>query len=82
VDDSSCIIVDVQMRGMSGLELQQILRARGDAVPIIFVTAFADDERLRERLLAGGAFCVLGKPFADEGLIRCLGEALQGDRDA
>jgi FixJ family two-component response regulator len=53
VDDSSCLITDVQMPGMSGLDLQDCLIGRGSCVPIIFITAFPKDT-IRRRAQAGG----------------------------
>jgi FixJ family two-component response regulator len=81
VNDSSCLVVDVQMPRMSGVELQRVLRARGHAVPMIFVTAFPD-EGVRERLLKAGAVGFLSKPFDDQSLIKCLDGALNRANDA
>ena len=53
VDDSSCLITDMQMPGMSGLDLQDCLIGRGSCVPIIFITAFSKDT-IRRRAQAGG----------------------------
>jgi FixJ family two-component response regulator len=75
--DSSCVIADVQMPTMSGLELQACLLARRCRVPFIFITAFALDD-VRVRALKAGATCFLAKPFAGEALINCLETALQG----
>ncbi|WP_304170621.1 response regulator transcription factor [Phenylobacterium aquaticum] len=60
--DAACLILDVQMPGMTGLELQARLKADGDARPIIFMTA-QGDPRVRARALAAGALEVLAKPF-------------------
>jgi len=73
---SLCLISDVQMPGMSGLDLQTRLAAQGLRVPIIFITAFPDD-RIRSRALAQGAVCVLDKPFEREALLRCIDMALK-----
>jgi FixJ family two-component response regulator len=79
--DTSCLIADVQMPGLSGVELQDRLTAAGNRTPIIFVTAFPE-ERIRARALAGGACGFLSKPFSDESLIGCLDKALaHRDRD-
>ena len=78
VDDTSCLIADVQMPGISGLELQSHLIAEGRRMPVIFVTAFPE-ERARERALKAGAFGFLGKPFDEENLIACLDKALRND---
>ena len=56
VNDTSCLIADVQMPAMSGLELQSLLRAQGRALPIIFITAFPE-ESVRKRALDAGAIC-------------------------
>ena len=80
LDDTSCLILDVQMPGMSGLELQELLAARGCRLPIIFITAHPE-ECIRDRALAAGAVCFLRKPFAAQELIQCLDSALeQNDR--
>lgn len=70
-----CLIVDVKMPGLSGLELQERLNSAGDRPPTIFMTSYSD-EATRSRAFAGGASNFLGKPVDDEILIRCLGAAL------
>src|SRR5262245_2026900 len=80
MNDTSCLITDVQMPGLSGIELQSILIARGNDTPMIFVTAFPE-ERLRKRALDAGAIAFLSKPFAEERLIECLQTALQRRKD-
>jgi FixJ family two-component response regulator len=77
LNDTSCVIADVQMPAMSGLELQACLLAQGCRVPFIFITAFALDDA-RVRALNAGAICFLAKPFSVEALINCLETALQG----
>src|ERR1700692_3262893 len=67
LDDLSCVIADVQMPGMSGVELQAHLLTQGYRVPFIFFTAFPD-ERIRGQALGAGAFWHLPKPFAAERL--------------
>jgi FixJ family two-component response regulator len=69
--DTSCLILDVHMKGLSGIELQERLIAEGRHTPIIFVTALTD-ERIRSRALDAGAIGFLSKPFSDEKLTRCL----------
>ena len=76
LDDFCCIITDVQMPAMSGVQLQDYLRSQGYRVPFIFVTAFPD-ERIRARALAGGAICYLTKPFDSNRLVHSLQAALQ-----
>jgi FixJ family two-component response regulator len=78
VQDTSCLITDVQMPGMSGIDLQARLIADGHRTPVIFVTAFPE-ERVRVRVLEAGAFGFLSKPFDDDCLIECLDKALKGD---
>jgi FixJ family two-component response regulator len=77
LNDTSCVIADVQMPAMSGLELQACLLAQGCRVPFIFITAFALEDA-RVRALKAGAICFLAKPFSGEALINCLETALQG----
>jgi FixJ family two-component response regulator len=76
VADTACLIADVQMPGMSGVDLQARLIADGYRTPIIFVTAFPA-ERVRARALKAGAICFLVKPFSRDRLIACIGKALQ-----
>ena len=78
VNDTSCLITDVQMPGMSGIELQSVLAARRDSTPVIFITAYAH-EGIRARLLDAGAVCILSKPFNDQSLVQCVNAALKGD---
>jgi FixJ family two-component response regulator len=75
LNDSSCVIADVQMSAMSGLDLLSYMRARGYNAPFIFITAFPD-ESVRARALKGGAICFLAKPFAGPALISCVEAAL------
>jgi FixJ family two-component response regulator len=75
IGDTACLITDVQMRGLSGVDLQTLLVARGHCTPIIFVTAFAED--VRERVLDAGAVGVLAKPYKEESLINRLDAALR-----
>ena len=77
VEDTRCLITDVQMPGLSGVELQRRLIAQGRPMPTIFVTAFPDD-RTRSRVLNAGAIGYLSKPYSEESLIQCLDTALSG----
>jgi FixJ family two-component response regulator len=79
LSDTSCVIVDVQMPGMSGVELQSLLIAKGNRTPMIFITAFPD-ERIRTRVLESGAIGFLSKPCDGPTLIRCLDAALKRHR--
>ena len=74
--DTSCLITDLHMPGLSGIELQDRLIAQGRHLPIVFITAFPD-ERLRTRALEAGAICFLSKPYSDDRLIDCLDRALK-----
>jgi FixJ family two-component response regulator len=75
VHETACLITDVQMPGMSGIELQSRLIAKGHRLPIIFITAFPE-AKARAQALAAGALGFLSKPFSDEKLISYLDEAL------
>jgi len=75
VSETDCLITDVQMPGMTGIELQGRLIAQGHSLPIIFITAFPEI-KARTQALAAGAVGFLSKPFNDENLITCLNEAL------
>ena len=75
LDSLSCVIADVQMPGMSGLDLLTHMRAQGYTVPLIFITAFPDDSA-RARALKAGAIGFLAKPFAGPLLIDCIEIAL------
>jgi FixJ family two-component response regulator len=79
LDGSSCVIADVQMPGMSGLDLLTYMRAHGYAVPFVFITAFPD-ESVRARALKAGAIGFLAKPFAGPVLIDCIETALNRHR--
>jgi FixJ family two-component response regulator len=81
VADTSCLITDVKMSGMSGVELQDRLIAAGRRTPVIFMTAFPE-ESVRARALKAGAFGFLSKPFDDDDLVECLDKALKGDAAA
>jgi FixJ family two-component response regulator len=76
INDTTCLIADVQMEGMSGVELQSLLLAQGRHMPIIFMTAFPE-EWIRVRVLNAGAIGFLSKPFNEECLINCLDTALK-----
>jgi FixJ family two-component response regulator len=77
---TSCVIADVHMPTMSGVELQAHLLAQGYRVPFIFITAFPV-ESIRARAKKAGAICVLTKPFDGDTLIKCLDDALDGYGD-
>jgi FixJ family two-component response regulator len=74
--DTSCLIVDVQMQGMNGLQLQSHLAAAGCGIPIIFITAYESKDS-RQRAMQAGAAAFLGKPFSDEQLLQIIRSALR-----
>ena len=78
VDKTRCLILDVMMPGMTGLDLQQELTRRGQEIPVIFITA-QKDETLRARAFKQGAVTFLNKPFSDTTLLDALNVALQGN---
>ena len=75
LNGTSCVIADLQMPGMSGLELLTTMRAHGNRAPFIFITAFPE-ATIRERAEKAGAICFLAKPFDRVTLIKCLDRAL------
>jgi FixJ family two-component response regulator len=77
VNDSACLITDVQMPGLSGVELQSRLIAEGNQTPIIFVTG-SQEEKTCARALQAGAIGFLTKPFNEERLIEFINTALAG----
>jgi len=77
--DTACLIVDVQMPGMNGLQLQSHLAAQGCGIPIIFITAY-DEKESRRRAMQAGAVAFLGKPFSDEQLLQTIRSTLQPDK--
>ena len=76
--ETKCLILDIAMPGMSGLDLQRELGLKGHQIPIIFITANGD-ERVRPRLLKQGAVDCLFKPFSDTALLGALNVAFQAD---
>ena len=76
VDDTSLLITDVQMPGLSGIELQDRLAARGHRIPIIFTTGYFD-ENLRIRAMRAGALAFLTKPIDPNQLVGHLEKALK-----
>lgn len=76
VNDTSCLILDVNMPGLSGLELQSHLLAQGNHTPVIFITAIPE-KSIQAQALRAGAVGFLGKPFKEESLIGHLNVALK-----
>lgn len=75
VEQTSCLLLDVRMPGMSGPNLQQVLRRTKREMPIVFITAPAD-ETLRSGLIEQGAVACLFKPFSDTALYEALDAAI------
>jgi len=75
LDQTSCLILDIAMPGMSGPELQRELKRRGQEIPIIFMTA-STNKTVRPRLLERGAIECLFKPFSDTALLEAVNSAL------
>lgn len=84
LDGTGCLILDVQMPGMTGLELQSRLTASKSRVPIIFISAHSDAEA-RARAFDAGAVGFLQKPFSEEALLNAINSSLAisagGDQD-
>ena len=78
--ETSCLIADVEMPGMSGIELQDYLIAQGHETPIIFITAYPQD-RIREQVMRAGAIDFLSKPFDEPRLLECVKRALTKRHD-
>ena len=74
--DTACLILDVRMPGMGGLELQQQLASDNQQIPIIFITAHASDTEARARAFQLGALDFLFKPFSEEALLSDVYAAL------
>jgi FixJ family two-component response regulator len=79
LNESVCVVADVQMPVMSGLDLLTHMRGQGHTAPFIFITAFPE-ENVRARALKAGAVCFLAKPFAAPVLINCIESALDRER--
>ena len=76
IDRTSCLVLDIQMPGMGGLRLQSHLESTGRHIPIVFVTAFAE-EGARVKAMEAGAICFLAKPFREEDLLDGVRSALK-----
>jgi FixJ family two-component response regulator len=79
LDDTDCLITDLQMPGLNGIELQKSLLARYRHIPIIFMTAFPE-ERMRTRAMEAGALGFLSKPFETQTLITLIDKAIETSR--
>src|ERR1700746_580013 len=78
VRDTSCLVLDVKMPGMNGLQLHSNLDAEDCGIPIIFITAYDDNDSRRQAMHAG-AVAFLGKPFSDEQLLQAIRSGLPHD---
>lgn len=74
LDIYQCIVSDLQMPGMSGIDLLEQLRRQGSQTPLIMITAFPEPA-VRLRVLQSGASCFLSKPFQSNDLVRCIRQA-------
>jgi FixJ family two-component response regulator len=81
VPETDCLVADVQMPGMTGVELLKHLIEAGHAIPTILVTAYPN-QAVRNRALKDGVVCYLPKPVDDDHLERCLRSALQSGKPA
>jgi len=77
--DTTCLIADVEMPGMSGVKLQEHLISHGHTTSMIFITAFPE-ERMRQQTMNAGAICFLSKPFDESRLLECVEQALMKRR--
>ena len=77
--ETACLVADVHMPGMTGVELNKHLVDAGHRIPTILITAYPDDI-LRNRALKDGVVCYLSKPVDDERLERCIRSAIQSGR--
>jgi FixJ family two-component response regulator len=75
--DTSCLICDVQMPNMDGIELQRVLIGQGRSIPIIFITGFPDTA-VEARAMKAGAICFLSKPFDGGEMAGYIAEAIEG----
>ena len=73
---TACLVLDLQMPGLNGLELQSHLIASGHQIPTIFITAFSDEAK-RSQALEAGALAYLIKPFEGADLVTCINDAMQ-----
>jgi FixJ family two-component response regulator len=78
IDQTACLILDIAMPGMTGPELQQELKRRGSAIPIVFITAQGDED-IRPRMLELGAVECLFKPFSDTALLEAINAGIRSD---
>ena len=75
LEETACVIVDIRMPGMSGIELQRLLASRHREIPVIFITAY-ENEGVRAQVIGEGAIAFLIKPFGKESLLNAIQAAL------
>jgi FixJ family two-component response regulator len=80
LQDTDCLILDVRLSGMSGIELQRHLMASHYEIRIIFITAHASEEEVRSLAFSNGAVAYLTKPLSEEALLNAVQSALNGGR--
>jgi FixJ family two-component response regulator len=76
ITKTGCLITDLQMPGLDGLELQERLQAQGYRTPVILITAYPN-EKHRSRAISVGAIGFLSKPFEEQSLVECLAVAMK-----
>jgi FixJ family two-component response regulator len=84
LDEASCVITDIRMPGVDGIEVQRRVTVVRPQLPVMFITAHRNDSDVRRRALQGGAVAFLYKPFDGEDLLRAIRRALnesRSDRD-
>jgi FixJ family two-component response regulator len=79
--DAGCLVLDIRMPGISGLDLQEQLAVRNPDLPVVVITGHCDDE-VRHRALEGGAIAVLDKPFLDQSLLDAVELAMERRRSS
>jgi two-component system, LuxR family, response regulator FixJ len=79
--DAGCLVLDIRMPGISGLDLQEQLAARHSDLPVVVVTGHGDDE-VRQRALENGAIAILDKPFDDQSLLDAVERAMTRGRSS
>jgi FixJ family two-component response regulator len=73
IEETGCLILDIVMPGMSGLELQEVLARQERNIPIVFITSLADD-KLTSTIVQGGAMCIF-KPFSETAIVEAVNDA-------